>query len=154
NIGIERLIFTGTSTSGCVQSAIYDALDLGYDVSVVADACADATDASQRHALAQLKRARVPLVPASEIIRQVAPLPPADRSRKSGLKRAERYIPTSPYVPNDRAADQVGPYTLIFGPAIPLDLRRANTALVLVDAQQLTCDRASPLAALLAEDAE
>jgi nicotinamidase-related amidase len=154
NIGIEKLIFTGTSTSGCVQSAIYDALDLGYDVSVVADACADSTDRSQGHALAQLKRARVPLVPASELMARIAPLPPADRSRKSGLKRAERYIPTTPYVPNDRPADEVGPYTLIFGPAIPLDLRRANTALVLVDAQRLTCDPASPLAVFLAADPE
>jgi nicotinamidase-related amidase len=154
NIGIERLIFTGTSTSGCVQSAIYDALDLGYDVSVVADACADATDRSQRHALAQLARARVPLVPAAELMARVAPLPPADRGRKSGLKRAERYVPTTPYVPNDRAADAVGPYTLIFGPAIPLDLRHGNTVLVLVDAQRLTCERDSPLAAFLAADPE
>ncbi len=152
NIGIERLIFTGTSTSGCVQSAIYDALDLGYDVSVVSDACADSTNASQKQALAQLARARVPLVPAADVARRIAALPPADRRRKSGLERARRYTPTSPYMPNDRAPHEVSPYALIFGPAIQLDLRRDNTALVLVDAQRLTCDPTSTFAATLTAD--
>jgi nicotinamidase-related amidase len=152
NIGIERLIFTGTSTSGCVQSAIYDALDLGYDVSVVSDACADSTNASQKQALAQLARARVPLVRAEDVARRIAALPQADRGRKSGVERARRYTPTSPYMPNDRAPHEVSPYALIFGPAIALDLRRDNTALVLVDAQRLTCDPASSFAAVLAAD--
>jgi nicotinamidase-related amidase len=152
NIGIERLIFTGTSTSGCVQSAIYDALDLGYEVNVVADACADSTDASQAQALAQLERQSVPLVTAGEILRRVAALRPADPTRKSGIERARPYMLTAPYLPNDRAAHEVSPYSLIFGPAIALDLRRDNTALVLVDAQRLTCDPHSSLASTIASD--
>jgi nicotinamidase-related amidase len=152
NIGIERLIFTGTSTSGCVQSAIYDALDLGYHVSVVADACADSTDASQRHALQQLERQLVPLVKAADVIRRVTALEPANRLRKSGIERARPYTLVSAYLPNDRGAEDVGPYSLIFGPAIALDLRRGNTALVLVDAQRITCDPGSSLAPVLAAD--
>jgi ureidoacrylate peracid hydrolase len=154
NIGIEHLIFTGTSTSGCVQSAIYDALDLGYQVSVVADACADATDASQEQALAHINRQRVPLVTSAQIMRRVAALPPADPARKSGIERARPYTLSSPYLPNDRAPKEVSPYALIFGPAITLDLRRDNTALVLVDAQRLTCDPSSSLAQVIAGDPE
>ena len=152
NIGIERLIFTGTSTSGCVQSAIYDALDLGYDVAVVADACADATTGSQKQALAHLERGRVALVKTADVVRRVGALAPADPHRKSGIERARPYTPSSAYLPNDRGPHEVSPYALIFGPAIALDLRRTNTALVLVDAQHLTCDSGSSLAPIVAGD--
>ena len=51
NMGITTLVMTGTSTGGCVESAVRDAVDLGYDVVVVSDACADATPESHQQAL-------------------------------------------------------------------------------------------------------
>jgi nicotinamidase-related amidase len=44
NMGIQTLIMTGVMTSGCVESAVRDAKDLGYGVLVVADACAAWTE--------------------------------------------------------------------------------------------------------------
>ena len=51
NLGITTLVMTGTSTGGCVESAVRDAVDLGYDVVVVADGCADATPEGHLRAL-------------------------------------------------------------------------------------------------------
>jgi len=152
NIGIDRLILTGTSTSGCVQSAVYDALDLGYQVFVVDDACADATGRSQADALEQLRRGGVTLVGAAALAERVGRLAAADPARRSGVERARPFIPTSPWLPNDGAPAGANPYALIFGPAIRLDLRPGNTAVVLMDAQGLTCDAAASLAAVLDAD--
>jgi ureidoacrylate peracid hydrolase len=40
NLGIEQLVITGQLTDQCVQSAVRDAADLGYFVTLVEDACA------------------------------------------------------------------------------------------------------------------
>lgn len=44
NMGIRNLVICGVMTSGCVESAVRDASDLGYGVIVVADACASWTE--------------------------------------------------------------------------------------------------------------
>jgi ureidoacrylate peracid hydrolase len=54
NMGITTLVMTGTSTGGCVESAVRDAVDLGYDVVVVSDSCADATPESHQRALGRM----------------------------------------------------------------------------------------------------
>jgi nicotinamidase-related amidase len=51
NMGIQTLIMTGVMTSGCVESAVRDAKDLGYGVLVVADACATWTEELQQASL-------------------------------------------------------------------------------------------------------
>ena len=48
NLGIRFLIMVGVLTDQCVDSAVRDACDLGYLVTVVTDACA--THTPQRHA--------------------------------------------------------------------------------------------------------
>jgi ureidoacrylate peracid hydrolase len=40
NMGLDEIIFTGVLTSGCVESAVRDAADLGYRCMVAHDACA------------------------------------------------------------------------------------------------------------------
>jgi ureidoacrylate peracid hydrolase len=47
NLGIRSLIIAGIMTDQCVESAVRDACDLGYLVTLVADACT--TDSSERH---------------------------------------------------------------------------------------------------------
>jgi nicotinamidase-related amidase len=47
NLGVENLIFVGMMTSGCVESAVRDAKDLGYGVVMVADATGTWTAAMQ-----------------------------------------------------------------------------------------------------------
>jgi len=39
NLGINNLIFSGVFTTNCVESSVRDASDLGFDCSVVEDAC-------------------------------------------------------------------------------------------------------------------
>jgi nicotinamidase-related amidase len=149
NVGIRTLVFTGTSTSGCIQSAVYDALDLGYEVLVVDDACADATTPSQTAALAAYDGTGVRRVTTAGLRERLKGLPDGRPERRSGLERVKPYLPTRPFLPNDRPAGEVSPYSLIFGPAIRLDVGRDNAAVVLVDAQRMFCDADAEAAALV-----
>src|SRR5438552_18150882 len=47
NLGVRSLIVAGLMTDQCVDSAVRDACDLGYLVTLVTDACA--TDSAERH---------------------------------------------------------------------------------------------------------
>ena len=47
NLGVRSLIVTGMMTDQCVESAVRDACDLGYLVTLVTDACT--TDSPERH---------------------------------------------------------------------------------------------------------
>ena len=47
NLGIRSLIVAGIMTDQCVESAVRDACDLGYLVTLVTDACT--TDSAERH---------------------------------------------------------------------------------------------------------
>ena len=47
NLGVKQLIVCGFLTDQCVNSAVRDACDLGYLVTLVTDACA--THSQERH---------------------------------------------------------------------------------------------------------
>jgi ureidoacrylate peracid hydrolase len=47
NMGVRSLIIAGLMTDQCVESAVRDACDLGYLVTLVTDACT--TDSAERH---------------------------------------------------------------------------------------------------------
>jgi len=47
NLGVHSLIVAGMMTDQCVESAVRDACDLGYLVTLVTDACT--TDSAERH---------------------------------------------------------------------------------------------------------
>ena len=52
---IERLLLAGASTEGCVAQTAIDARELGFKVSVVADACATADERVEHVALDYLE---------------------------------------------------------------------------------------------------
>ncbi|MGH7066865.1 MAG: isochorismatase family cysteine hydrolase [Acetobacteraceae bacterium] len=52
NLGVKYLILAGALTDQCVDSAVRDACDLGYLVTVVTDACATLSKARHESALA------------------------------------------------------------------------------------------------------
>ena len=52
--GVDTVVVTGVSTSGCVRATATDALTVGLRPIVVADACADRTEDLHRHNLADL----------------------------------------------------------------------------------------------------
>jgi nicotinamidase-related amidase len=139
NMGITTLVMTGTSTGGCVESAVRDAVDLGYDVVVVSDACAASTPEDHRRSLERMEGGLTRLLTTEEVAAQVETLPVGSRRERGGLERVKPYLPAPSSAPPPPDAD---PYDLIFGPAVRLPLTRTNTALLLVDAQRLTCDPA------------
>jgi nicotinamidase-related amidase len=137
NMGITTLVMTGTSTGGCVESAVRDAVDLGYDVVVVSDSCADATPESHQHALGRMAGGLTRIMTTEEVEALVGSVPVGSRQARSGLERVKSYLPEPSGEPPPPDAD---PYDLIFGPAVRLPLTSDNSALLLVDAQRLTCD--------------
>ena len=55
NMGKRQLVVAGFITDQCVSSAVRDACDLGYLVTLVTDACASYSAERHAHALAELK---------------------------------------------------------------------------------------------------
>jgi nicotinamidase-related amidase len=145
NMGITTLVFTGTSTNGCVESAVRDAVDLGYDVVVVSDACAAGTLETHELALCCMEGALTRILSTDEVVERIRPLRARNRRERSGLERVKPYLPTPP---EDQAGAERDPYDAILPPALQLPLSRRNTALVLADVQRFTCDPAHGLGAM------
>ena len=102
NMDIHTLVFTGTSTGGCVESAVRDAVDLGYNVIIISDGCADSTLPSHRLALSRMDRGLARIMTTAELEQAVNALPLGDRAARSGTERVKRYLPIT--VPWDVAA--------------------------------------------------
>jgi nicotinamidase-related amidase len=137
NMGITTLIFAGTSTNGCVESAVRDAVDLGYDVIMVSDACAAGTVEAHERALACLEGVLTRVLATQEVFDRIAELEAGNRGARSGLERVKPYLPQPP--DDDSGADQ-DPYESILPPALVKEISSTDTALLLVDFQRLTCD--------------
>jgi nicotinamidase-related amidase len=147
NLGITTLVFAGTSTNGCVESAVRDAVDLGYDVVIASDACAAGTLETHELALSYLEGALTHILSTDQLVSLIDPLEAASPGERSGLERVKPYLPKPP---EDTESADRDPYDAILPPALQLLLVRDNTALVLVDAQRFTCDPALGLGALAA----
>jgi nicotinamidase-related amidase len=144
NLGIDTLVFLGTSTGGCVESTACDAVDLGYKVIVVSDGCACSTTRSHHMALERMAGASVYVSSTEVLLARLSSLPPVNRTSRSGVLKAQNHTPSSAF----QGASPENPYSLIFGPAIRLSLMPAHTALLIVDAQHFTCDPACGLGKL------
>ncbi|HMB76559.1 MAG TPA: isochorismatase family cysteine hydrolase [Kiloniellaceae bacterium] len=55
NLGVRQLAVSGLITDQCVESAVRDACDLGYLVTLVTDACATYSQARHDHALQEIR---------------------------------------------------------------------------------------------------
>ncbi|ELU03504.1 hypothetical protein CAPTEDRAFT_191742 [Capitella teleta] len=55
NLNCRHLIISGVLTDQCVESAVRDACDLNYLVTLVSDACATFTETRHRHSLETIK---------------------------------------------------------------------------------------------------
>jgi ureidoacrylate peracid hydrolase len=84
NLGIRSLIVAGIMTDQCVESAVRDACDLGYLVTLVTDACA--TTSAERHNQSLLGiRGYCRHRTTEEVMGELAPLPgplPASGARE------------------------------------------------------------------------
>lgn len=133
NLGIDTLVVCGTSTGGCVESAVRDAVDLGYRVVVVDDACAASTTADHRLALQRLRGPECRIAAACEVTEAIARMPRRDRDAVAGTERVKPFLPTPGDGP-DRDAD---PYDLIFPPPRRVEVGRDDTAVIVLDAHTL-----------------
>ena len=137
-MGIENLVFCGTSTNGCVESAVKDAADLGYRNLLVSDACAAGSELGHEQALARLGGGPNVVVSTAEMTARLAELglEPVPARREALAKHL-----ASPPPPPAEGAGPSDPYKLIFGePPRPL-LDPTTMALLLMDVQRLTADR-------------
>ena len=135
NMEITKLVFTGTSTGGCVESAVRDAMDLGYEVVVVSDACASGKVSDHELALWRMECGLVHILSTEEILSQLENIPDNNRLLKSGIERVKPYLPKSTEV-----TVNVDPYSIIFPPAIEQHYTKRNTALVVLDMTRFACD--------------
>jgi nicotinamidase-related amidase len=137
NMGITTLVFTGTSTNGCVESAVRDAVDLGYDVVIVSDACAAGTFETHERALACLEGVLTRVLSTQQVVELVEGLETGSHQARSGLERVKPYLPQPP---EDNGGADRDPYESILPPALAKEISPADTALMLVDFQRFTCD--------------
>jgi ureidoacrylate peracid hydrolase len=73
NIGIRSLIIAGLLTDQCVDSAVRDACDLGYLVTLVPDACASHSEERHNSAL-RINRGYCRQISTAEIVAEIATL--------------------------------------------------------------------------------
>ena len=77
NLGIRSLVVAGVLTDQCVESAVRDACDLGYLVTLVTDACTTYSPERQENSLGAIRgycRQRT----AAELLPEIAPAPGPD----------------------------------------------------------------------------
>src|SRR5690606_35801753 len=72
SMGIRTLIMTGVMTSGCVESSVRDAKDLGYGVIVVSDACASWTEELHRASLRVMNEVFAKVMTSDEVVARMA----------------------------------------------------------------------------------
>ncbi|APZ50364.1 isochorismatase family protein [Salipiger abyssi] len=67
--GVDTLIVTGATTSGCVRATVVDAVQSGYNVLVPADCCADRAAAPHEASLYDLGQKYADVTDSSDILR-------------------------------------------------------------------------------------
>jgi maleamate amidohydrolase len=73
-LGVDTLIVTGTTTSGCVRAAVLDAFSLNFRCALVEEACFDRTEASHAINLFDMHAKYADVCSKSEILAYVAGL--------------------------------------------------------------------------------
>ena len=70
NLGVEQLVIVGQLTDQCIESAVRDAADLGYFVTVVEDACAAESQQAQQKGIGSM-RGFARIVKSSQVIAEL-----------------------------------------------------------------------------------
>ncbi|WP_394890050.1 cysteine hydrolase family protein [Mesorhizobium sp. AaZ16] len=71
NLGVDTLIVTGVNTNYCVETAVRDAGDRGYNVVLVSDACAAMSEEHQRFALEILPAAYCVVKDTDRVVHEI-----------------------------------------------------------------------------------
>lgn len=70
--GVDSLIVTGCTTSGCVRATVVDAVAHGYRVVVAEDCCADRDEAPHQANLFDIRTKYADVVPSSKVVQLLA----------------------------------------------------------------------------------
>lgn len=146
-MGIENLVWCGTATSGCIESAVKDAADLGYRSLIVEDACAAGTLRDHARAIERLAGGPNRIVSTDEAVtrlRELAAQPAPERRLALAHHLATPPTAAPGGGPND-------PYRSIFHPPPPPRLDPSLTVLLVVDMQRFTASPDGGLARLAHE---
>ena len=133
----DHLVFAGVSTGGCVESAVRDAADMGYWVTVLSDGCADSTEQSHQDALRRMAGGRVQVATIEEVLRELKQLP--TRS-KEPMEWPRKVI--------EQGEEGGNPYHKMFGPPVEPPLSPSKSAVLLLDYQRFCADPDGGLAKL------
>jgi nicotinamidase-related amidase len=71
NLGITALYVVGVYTNECVSTTVRDACDLGFDVTLIEDACATVSRRLQRNAIAVLRDRYARIMTTGEVIAEL-----------------------------------------------------------------------------------
>jgi maleamate amidohydrolase len=80
-IGIDTLVITGLTTSGCVRATCVDAISLGFIPIVVADACGDRHESPHTANLFDMNAKYADVVDEQEVVNYLSGLRPSRRQR-------------------------------------------------------------------------
>ena len=132
-MGMRHLVLTGISTGGCVESAVRDAADMGYLVTVVEDACADSSPSSHEAALDRIVGGRVRRATSEDVLEEIEAF-------------EDRVIPENIPPPGSDSWSPEDPYSAIFGTAVEPAIEPGRTALLLLNCQRFGADPEGGLA--------
>lgn len=141
-MGIENLVFTGTATSGCIESAVKDAADLGYRSLIVDDACASGTMRDHDAAIRRMDGGPNRIVQTVEMLDDIESL--GSESAPSRMTALAEFLAKP--VEGASGGGPDNPYAAIFGAPPRAELRPDRTALLVMDMQRFTADPAGGLA--------
>jgi maleamate amidohydrolase len=74
-LGVDSLLLTGTTTSGCVRATAVDAFSNNYRVAVIEEACFDRSQASHAMSLCDLHEKYADVVQLEDAMRFMSSLP-------------------------------------------------------------------------------
>ena len=74
-LGVDSLLLTGTTTSGCVRATAVDAFSNNYRVAVIEEGCFDRSQASHAMSLCDLHEKYADVVPLEDALRFMSSLP-------------------------------------------------------------------------------
>lgn len=94
--GIDTLILTGHSTSGCVRSTAIDATSLGFRVVVPEECVGDRADLVHKANLFDMDAKLADVVPLSEVLKYVKGLPSRRRQQRTGHRESHDPIQADP----------------------------------------------------------
>ena len=87
-MGVDSLLITGTTTSGCVRATVLDAFSLNIRTTIAADACFDRSQASHAINLCDMNAKYSDVVGSDEVLTHINTLSDVEYNMPTGISQA------------------------------------------------------------------